>query len=132
MGGPLLLTSKPVRTVIGWQLFATFVVALCAWPIAGVEAAISAMLGGLINVVAGLVFFAIAGMGQMKTAFATVRKVVRAEAGKIIVIIVVMSLVLKNYEGVVFVPLFIAFAITAFLPGVALLVPDEPLEKNPE
>jgi ATP synthase protein I len=124
--------SKPVRTVIQWQVIVTVVVALCAWPFAGVEGAISALLGGLVNVVAGLVFFAIAGMGQMKTAFATVRKVVRAEAGKIIVIIVVMSLVLKNYEGVVFVPLFIAFAITAFLPGVALLVRDDPLKKTSE
>ncbi len=129
MGFQLLLTSKPVRAVIQWQVIATVVVALCAWPIAGVEGAISALLGGLINVVAGFVYFAIASMGQMGTAFATVRKMVRAEAGKIIVIVVVMSSVLKTYEEVVFVPLFIAFAITALLPGVALLVPDEPLKK---
>ena len=130
MGFQLLLTSKPVRTVIRWQVIATVVVALCAWPIAGVEGAISAVLGGLINVVAGVVYFAIASMGEMKTAFATVRRMVRAEAGKIIVIVVVMSSVLNAYEGVVFVALFIAFAITALLPGVALLVPDEPLNKT--
>ena len=78
---------------------------------------------------AGFVYFAIASMGQMKTAGATVRKLVRAEAGKIIVIVVALSLVLKTFEWVLFVALFIAFAITAFLPGVALLVPDEPVKK---
>ena len=108
---------------MGWREAADLI-------IKGVEGAISAVLGGLINVVAGVVYFAIASMGEMKTAFATVRRMVRAEAGKIIVIVVVMSSVLRAYEGVVFVALFIAFAITALLPGVALLVPDEPLNKT--
>ena len=126
----MLLTSKPVRTVIRWQVIVTVIVALCTWPIAGVEGAISAVLGGLINVVAGFVYFAIASMGQVKTAGATVRKLVRAEAGKIIVIVVTLSVVLKTLAWVIFMPLFIAFAITALLPGVALLVPDEPANKT--
>jgi ATP synthase protein I len=121
----LLLSSKPVRTVLRWQLIVTAVVALGAWQFAGFDGAISAVLGGLINVVAGFVYFAIASMGRLDTAGATVRRLLRAEASKIMVIVGALYFALTLYEGVAFVPLFIAFAITAFMPGVAFLVRDE-------
>lgn len=126
MGCPLLsLRSKPVRTVLRWQIIVTVVLALAAALIAGSGGAISAVLGGLINVVAGIVYYAIASMGQLSSAGDTIRRLIRAESSKIMVIVGLTWLALTHYKGIEFVPFFIAFATAALLPGVAFLVRDD-------
>ncbi len=126
VGLPLLsIRSRPVRTVLRWQIIATGVIALAAALIVGSGGAISAVLGGLINVVAGVVYFAIASMGRLHTAGDTIRRLIRAESSKIMVIVGLTWLALTQYKGIEFVPFFIAFAIAALLPGVAFMVRDE-------
>jgi ATP synthase protein I len=126
----VLLSSKPVRTVLGWQLTVTAATALVAAPFAGFEGAISAVLGGLVNGVAGIVYFAVAGFGWSKSsplsAWDALRNAFRAEASKVLVTIVGLWIVLTAFKGIGFVPFFVAFMITAFLPGVALMVRDQP------
>lgn len=121
----LSLRSKPVRTVLRWQIIVTVVLALAAALIAGSGGAISAVLGGLINVVAGIVYYAIASMGQLSSAGDTIRRLIRAESSKIMVIVGLTWLALTHYKGIEFVPFFIAFATAALLPGVAFLVRDD-------
>jgi F0F1-type ATP synthase assembly protein I len=121
----LLLRSKPVRTVLRWQSIVTLAIALIAWPFAGAGGATSAILGGLINLVAGLVYFAVAGGGKLDSAGATLHRALRAEASKIFVIVGGLWTVLSAFKGIVFVPFFAAFALTALLPSIALLVRDE-------
>lgn len=121
----MLLKSKPVRTVLRWQFIVTAVIALTAWPFAGNGGAVSAALGGAINLVAGLAFFVVASMGGLDSAGATVERALRAEASKILVIIGALWMVLSIFKGIQFVPFFAAFALTALLPSVALLVRDD-------
>jgi len=56
---------------------------------------------------------------------AIVERALRAEASKILVIIGALWIVLSAFKGIVFVPFFAAFALTALLPSVALLVRDD-------
>ena len=47
--------SKPIRTVLRWQLIATLALTLIAAAVTGVHGALSAFLGGTVSVCAGLV-----------------------------------------------------------------------------
>ena len=126
----MLLRSKPVRTVLRWQSIATVAIALIAWPFAGSGGAVSAALGGAINVIAGLTFFAVAGLGRLGSSGAVVERALRAEASKILVIIAALCGVLSIVKGIVLVPFIAAFALTALLPSVALLVRDDPADPS--
>ena len=75
--------------------------------------------------IAGLTFFAVAGLGGLGSGFAIVERALRAEASKILVIIAALCGVLSTVKGIAFVPFFAAFALTALLPSVALLVRDD-------
>jgi len=125
----LLVRSKPVRTVLRWQSIVTVAIALSAWPFAGFAGATSALLAGAINVIAGLAFHAVASLGRLDSAGATVERALRAEASKVLVIIAALWTVLSIFKGIVFLPFVIAFALTALLPGVALLVRDDPADR---
>lgn len=123
--GFALLSSKPVRTVLRWQLAATVAIALLAWPFAGADGALSAILGGLVNVGAGIVYFAMAGNGGGASALGTISRLIRAEASKIMTIVGALWLAFWLYKGIAFVPFFVAFAATALLTGAAFLARDE-------
>ena len=125
----MLVRSKPVRTVLRWQSIVTVAIALSAWPFAGFAGATSALLAGAINVIAGLAFHAVASLGRLDSAGATVERALRAEASKVLVIIAALWTVLSIFKGIVFLPFVIAFALTALLPGVALLVRDDPADR---
>jgi ATP synthase protein I len=127
----LLVRSKPVRTVLRWQSIVTVAIALASWPLAGAGGAVSAALAGSINLIAGLAFFAVASLGRLDSAGATVERAVRAEASKVLVIIAALWIVLSTFKGIVFVPFVIAFALTALLPAVALLVHEDPADLPP-
>jgi F0F1-type ATP synthase assembly protein I len=111
-------------------LIVTVATALAAWPFAGSGGAVSAALAGSINLVAGLAFYAVASLGGLSSAGATVERAMRAEASKILMIIAALWTVLSTFKGIVFVPFFAAFALTALLPSVALLVRDDPADRS--
>ena len=50
------LKTKPIRTVLRWQVIATAAVAGIAGIVAGGHGAVSAVLGGLVNVAAGVIY----------------------------------------------------------------------------
>ena len=50
------IASKPLRTVLRWQVYVAVTLSLAAGWWAGMSGAISALLGGLINVTAGWVY----------------------------------------------------------------------------
>ncbi len=57
------LKTKPIRTVLKWQVIATAVVAAIAGWWAGGHGAISAVLGGIVNLAAGVVYAFLLGLG---------------------------------------------------------------------
>ena len=118
------LSLRPLRTALVWQAGATLVIAAIAGALAGVNGALSALLGGLINVSAGVVYAFVVRLSPVRTPGATVMGAVRAEAVKIIMILGQLWLVLATYRDLVLPALFAAFIITVLLFRVALFVRD--------
>lgn len=107
-----------------WQAAATLVIAGIAGLWAGMHGALSAGLGGVINMAAGVVYAFVLSIAPGKTAGATVVAMFRAEGSKILVIIGQLWLVLATYREVVLPALLAAFVVTVLLFRVALFVRD--------
>jgi ATP synthase protein I len=110
--------------VLVWQAGATLAVAAVAGLWAGFHGAMSAILGGVINLSAGVVYAFILAIAPPKTAGATIAALFRAEAAKILVIIGLLWLVLSTYREAVLPALLAAFIVTVLLFRVALFIRD--------
>ncbi len=101
---------------------------------AGSNAAISAALGGAVNVVAGAAYAALLGWGlggkPVVDAGASLVAMFRAEAGKILVIIGGLWLALTMYREVVAAAFFTAFAVTVIVFSMAFFVRDDKTNGN--
>jgi len=122
------LKTKPIRTVLRWQVIATVAVAGIAGAAAGWDGALSAVLGGFINVAAGVLYAGLLGLGLgsvgVPSAGMSLMAMARAEAGKILLIVGGMWLVLSIYGDVVPVAFFSAFVITVVIFSMAFFVRD--------
>jgi ATP synthase protein I len=118
------LSTKPYVTAVKWQALATLGLVVMAGAWAGVHGALSALLGGLVNITAGVVYAAVALIGKRGTAAHAMATLFRAEGSKILVIIVQLWLVLTTYRDIV-VPAFLsAFVVTVLVFPVALFARD--------
>lgn len=118
------IESRPLRTVLSWQLYLTVVMAIGAGLGLGAHAAVSAALGGLVSWAAGLVFALMVSGGRVRAAGETLRILFRAEASKIMLIIFLLWLVLTTYPDLVPVMFFAAFIASVLVSQAALLVRD--------
>jgi ATP synthase protein I len=118
------IESKPLRTVLRWQLYATAAMALGAGTIAGMHGAFSAVLGGIVSWAAGLVFAVMVSGGRVRTAGEALRILFRAEASKIMLIIILLWLVLTTYQEVVPVAFFAAFIVSVLVSQAVMLVSE--------
>jgi ATP synthase protein I len=118
------LSTRPFRAVFVWQAVATLIIAVIAGLWAGGHGALSALLGGVINLSAGVVYAFVLAVAPGKTAGATIVALFRAEAAKILVIVGQLWLVLTTYGEVVLPALMAAFIVTVLLFRVALIVRD--------
>jgi ATP synthase protein I len=120
------LSTKPIRRVLKWQAGATVAMAVVTGLWLGWHGALSATLGGVVNITALVVSAAVMGLSMRgisspASAGGTVAALFRAEASKILVIIVGLCLVLLTYKDVVPAVFFGSFVITVLLFPVALL-----------
>lgn len=111
----------PTFRIAGWQLLATGLVAAIAGSLAGWHGLLSGLLGGFVNISAGVVFAMLARTIGPPTAGGTIRAMVRAEAGKLILILLQLSLVLALYGDVVHGAFFGAFVATLLVTQAAIL-----------
>ena len=120
----LPLKTRPIRTVLAWQVIVTAVIAAVAAVWAGRHGALSAMLGGLVNFAAGVVYAFVLGMGMPRapTVAKSLTAMFRAEASKILVILGGLWLTLANYTDVVLGAFFTAFVLTVIVFSMAILV----------
>jgi ATP synthase protein I len=120
------LKTKPLRTVLRGQIIATAVVAAIAGAWVGWHGAVSALLGGFVNVSAGVAYALILGLGVARSTGAGMSLVAmfRAEAGKILLIVGQLWLVLSLYKDVVPAAFFSAFVLTVVIFTMAILVRD--------
>lgn len=116
--------SKPVYTVLRWQLAATVLLALAAGWLAGLHGAISAVAGGLVSIIAGLAAAFVASRGDTKSAGGLVVGALRAEGVKIGLIALLLWLVLTNYPGVVITAFMASFISTVLIFAMAFFVRD--------
>ncbi|MBI3044125.1 MAG: ATP synthase subunit I [Betaproteobacteria bacterium] len=111
-----------MRTVLRWQLLATVALTLVAGAWVGTPGALSAALGGAVSLFSGLASAIVAAVGNAKSAGGVVVAALTAEAVKIGLIVMLLWLVLANYDGVM-VPAFIgSFLVTVLIFAMAFFV----------
>lgn len=118
------LTSRPIRTVLRWQIIVTAVLTLAFGFLSGPHGAASAALGGTVTIVAGVVFALMGNLAQGQPAQFALLGMLRAEAIKIGLTVLLLWLVLKLYDAVVVVDLILTFVITTLIFSMAAFVRD--------
>jgi ATP synthase protein I len=120
------LKTKPIRTVLLWQVVATLAMAAIAGLWAGGHGALSALLGGGVNLVAGVVYAFLLGVGlrakPVPDVGTSLFAMLRAEAAKILVIIGGLVLALMTYRDLVPAAFFTAFVVTVIVFSLAIFV----------
>ena len=117
---------RKFRPVIGSQVLATTIIASIAAWIAGVHGAISAALGGLISIIAGLVFVLLTARNKVRSAGEVLLVAFKAEAAKLFLAILLLWLVLTLYREVVIVGLIGSFVVSILIFSMALFAGDKP------
>jgi ATP synthase protein I len=113
------------RPIIGLQLLSTAAATLLAGWIAGIHGAISAALGGSIGVIAGLAYAALAARSKSKSAGEALYAVLRAEAVKVVLMILPLWIVLAAYRDVVAIGLIGSFIATVLVFTLAVVFQDK-------
>jgi ATP synthase protein I len=116
--------SKPVYTVLRWQLVATAALALAAGWLSGMHGAVSAVAGGLVSITAGVAAAFVASRGDAKSAGGAVVWALRAEGVKVGLIAILLWLVLKTYTEVVVIAFIASFIVTVLIFAMAFFVRD--------
>ena len=114
--------SKPIRTVLRWQGYATVALALVGGLFWGKHTAVSALLGGMISMAAGWVFATVGVWGATRSAGTALLGMLRAEAAKVGLMVLLLWLVLTTYEDVVAVGLIGSFLATVVIFAMAIFV----------
>jgi ATP synthase protein I len=115
---------RPIRIVLGWQVIVTAILTLVFGLLWGAHAALSAALGGAVNVVAGCGYAFMVARGKSGSVGEALRAIFRAEAVKIILILVQLPIVLNNYKDIVHGAFFTSFVITVAVFAAAVAVRD--------
>jgi ATP synthase protein I len=116
--------AKPIRTILRWQVMATAALTLLAWFLAGVHGALSAALGGAVSILSGLGSAVAASMGKAESAGGILLVVLRAEAVKLGLIVILLWLVLATYRDVVPTAFLGSFVTTVLIFSMAFFVRD--------
>ena len=116
--------SRPVRTVLLWQAVLTAAAASLAAYLVGLHGALSAVLGGVVSMAAGLLFAAVATVRRGIDAGDVLLTAFKAEAAKLVFIVVALWLVLAAYRNAVAVVLIGTFIATILVSSMALFIRD--------
>jgi ATP synthase protein I len=114
--------SKPIRTVLLWQVGATALLVVLGAALGSLHGAVSAAAGGLASIIACAASAWVAALGKAKSAGGVLVGALRAEAVKIGLALLLLWLVLANYEAVVAVALLGAFVVTMLIFSMAFFV----------
>jgi ATP synthase protein I len=117
-----LVQSKAIRTVLRWQMIATGAMTLVLGLLTSVHGAVSAMLGGLVSICAGISFSIVISLSRSNSLAGTLLTAFRAEAAKVTVAVVLLWLVFATYKDVVPIGFIGSFAISILIFGMAFFV----------
>jgi F0F1-type ATP synthase assembly protein I len=116
--------SKPVFTVLRWQLAATGAAALLAWLAAGPHGAVSSAAGGAVSIIAGLASAWLASRTAKRSPASVLAAALRGEAVKIGLALLLLWLVLENYREAVVGAFLATFIVTMLIFAMAFFVRD--------
>jgi ATP synthase protein I len=120
------IKSRPVRTVLRWQIYVTLICAAIAGIWIGERGFKSALLGGLVNIVAHGVYAWVVSISDTQSPGGVLRTMIRAEASKIALIIAQIWLVLTAYKNVATLAFFLTFIVTVLAFSLAFAVKEKP------
>ena len=115
---------RPIRTVLKWQVIATAALTMVAALLWGRDGALSAALGGAVNIAAGWVYGWRVSQGVARTAAEALRTMFRAWGMKVALIVILLWTVLSNYRDIVHAAFFAAFVVTVGVFAAAIAVRD--------
>lgn len=115
--------SRPIRTVLLWQIAATALMALVGGVLAGLHGALSGAAGGVISIGAGLAAAWVAAR-NVKSAAGVLIGALTAEAVKIGLAALLLWLVLATYAEAVIGAVLASFIVTMLIFGMAFFVRD--------
>ena len=114
--------SKPIRVVVFWQLIAAAGMIVAAALLQGRHGALSAAAGASVSICAGLVAAVVAASGKARSAGGVLVGALRAEVVKIGLAVLLLWLVLANYDEAVVGVLIGAFVVTMLIFTMAFFV----------
>jgi len=117
--------SKPIRKVLVWQIAVTMAIAVGAAFLAGGQGAASAVAGGTIGLIAGVVSALVASGKAARSAGGILVVALKAEAVKLGLALILLWLVLTNYDDAVTGALLVSFVATMLVFSMAFFVRDE-------
>ena len=112
-------SNKVFKKMLQWQLIATLIVAVMAGIISGAHAGLSALGGGMSVVVAAYFASKIAQRSSKEAATVLVN-LLKAEAVKIVIIVVLLFIAFKVYKQLVPFALIAGLAASALFSGAAM------------
>jgi ATP synthase protein I len=120
------LQNPTIRRMIVVQLGITVGFAVIAGIVSGEHGAVSAILGGLTNVFASIVFVFVANFGLRHVRGDGLWPLLRAELVKLLFIAIQLGAVMKLYVSLVMPALFITFFVTLLAWRMTLLIAGKP------
>ena len=111
-----------MRAVLWYQAIVTLSIALVIGVVGGVHWGVSAMLGGLISMVAGLTYGVMTYRVGKSSAGNTLVTMMRAESAKLVVIILLLGLVFSGYEEVFGAGFIGTFVVTTLIFSLAIFI----------
>jgi ATP synthase protein I len=121
---PLASEGRSVRTVLRWQFLLTAAALAFAGYFAGIHGVVSAGLGGVISMASALLFAAIATVRKGRTADDVLLTAFKAEAAKIVFVVLALWLVMVAYRNVVAVIFIGTFIATILVSRMAFFISD--------
>lgn len=106
------LQNPTIRRTLLLQIAITVVFAIIAGIVAGEHGAVSAILGGLTNVFASLLYVVVANFGLRHARGAGLWPLIRAELVKLVFIAIQLGVILKLYDSLVVAAMFLTFLVT--------------------
>ena len=111
-----------MRVVLRWQVAATLAMTLAGALLQGVHGAASAASGGLVSICAGVAAAYAASRGSAGSAGGVLVGALRAEAVRIGLALLLLWLLLKNYDGAVVGVVVGSFIVTMLIFTMAFFV----------
>jgi len=118
------IKNRPLNIMLRAQLLLTLIIVIVFGFLSNFHSVISAMLGGMVSLVSSAAFAVIVSRHEGYTAGGAIRIAVKAEIVKICLIVILLWVVLKNYEGVNALIFIGTFILTILVHSMALFVSD--------